>query len=274
MSATQAKLQPKAKFIDFQALKQKIKITDAMPLLGLTPSQFNDQMRSGCPACKSGGDRALVITASKNVFYCFASGEGGDVIALTSHIKGMAMKDAAAFLAERFQQEPAPIQPPPVATVPSNSSPKKNEAGQPKLLNPLTYLQPEHPLVQALGISPETCIHFGAGYAPKGIMRGRLAIPIHDAAGTLIAYCGYALAGESPTLSFPNGFSPHDVIFNANKVQEGPITLLRDPLQVMKVSEAGIDNAVSFLTAMVSGQQLEVLASLMDQRQCEYLEMH
>lgn len=273
MTATQTKPQSKTKFIDFQALKQEIKIADAMPLLGLTPSQLSDQMRSPCPACKSGGDRALVITVSKNVFYCFASGEGGDVIALTSHIKGISMKEAAALLVEHFHKEPPPSQATPVATVPSNSSPKKNEAGQPKQLNPLTYLQPEHQLVQALGISPETCRHFGAGYASKGIMRGRLAIPIHDEDRVLLAYCGYATAHESPTLLFPNGFNPGDFIFNANRTREGSLTLLRDPLQVMKVSEAGIDNAVSFLTAMVSSQQLKMLAILMGQHRCEYLDV-
>lgn len=72
MSATQNK----PKFIDFQALKQEIKIEDTVPLLGLKVSRFNDQMRGPCPTCKSGGDRALVITAAKSVYYCFAASEG------------------------------------------------------------------------------------------------------------------------------------------------------------------------------------------------------
>jgi hypothetical protein len=205
----------KPKFIDFQALKQEIRIEQAMPLLGLKPSQFSDQMRSPCPACKSGGGRALVITASKGVFYCFASGLGGDVIALTSHIKGIGMKEAAAFLAEHFQKDQSPKPTSPVATVLSNSSPKKNEAGQPNGLNPLTYLQPEHPLVQALGISPETCRHFGAGYASRGIMRGKLAIPIHDINHRLLAYIGFPVTNSAADqLIFPRGFILANHVFN------------------------------------------------------------
>ena len=50
------------------------------------------------------------------------------------------------------------------------------------------------------GLTEETCQAFGAGYAPKGIMRGRLAIPIHDWGGALVAYCGRAVEDESPTL--------------------------------------------------------------------------
>jgi hypothetical protein len=110
--------QNKPKFIDFQALKQEIKIEDAVPLLGLKVSQFNEQMRGPCPACKSGGDRALVITAAKSVYYCFAAGEGGDVIALTSHIKVIGMKEAAAFLAETLSKSTETPQQTPVATVP------------------------------------------------------------------------------------------------------------------------------------------------------------
>jgi hypothetical protein len=256
----------KPKFIDFQALKQEIRIEQAMPLLGLTPSQFSDQMRSPCPACKSGGDRALVITASKSVFYCFASGQGGDVISLTSHIKGISMKEAAAFLAEHFHKDQSPKPTSSVATVPSNSSPKKNGAGQPTGLNPLTYLQPEHPLVQALGISPDTCRHFGAGYAPKGIMRGRLAIPVHGADGVLLAYCGLAVEGNEPNPSFPKYFDPTIQIFNLHRCKGGRVNLRRSPLDVMKAYEHGIDNTICFLTDTVSKAQLLSFAETMQNR--------
>jgi DNA primase len=258
-----------SKFIDFQALKQEIKITDAMTLLGLKVSELSDQMRGSCPACKSGGDRALVITASKSVFYCFAAGEGGDVIALTSHIKAISMKDAAAFLAEHLAKPDATPPSKPAATVPSTVPPENKKAG----LNPLTYLQPDHASVLALGISKETAEHFGAGYASKGIMRGRLAIPIHDASGVLVAYCGRSLSDESPTLIFPNGFRSAEFIFNAHKVHEGPLTLVREPLQVLKAHEGGIDNVVAFLTETTSPIQLEILSSLIDERHCEFVQL-
>ena len=74
-------------------------------------------------------------------------------------IKGIGMKEAAAFLTETLTKSIEPPKEILVATVPSNSSPKKEKAG----LNPLTYLQHEHPSVQALGISPETALAFGAG---------------------------------------------------------------------------------------------------------------
>ena len=69
-----------------------------------------------------------------------------------------------------------------------------------------------------LGLSETTCHAWGAGYAPKGIMRGRLAVPIRDRAGTLLAYVGIAVSEQaSPRLHFPNGFDPHSIIFGAGR---------------------------------------------------------
>jgi hypothetical protein len=141
-------------------------------------------------------------------------------------------------------------------------------------LQPLSYLEAAHEAVQALGISPETAQTWGAGYAPKGIMRGRFAIPIRDRTGTLLAYCGRAVKGESPTLTFPNGFDPHQVIFAAERVTNGPLYLVRDPLQVLTAFEAGVENVVAFLTDAISAQQLEQLAALMDERKCESVELY
>lgn len=50
----------------------------------------------------------------------------------------------------------------------------------------LGYLEPEHELIQALGISRETCEHFGAGYATRGAMKGRLVVPLHRADGAFV----------------------------------------------------------------------------------------
>lgn len=258
------------KFIDFQEIKKTVTVEQGVALLGLQLKPSGVQLRGPCPACNAGGDRALVITPAKQAFYCFGLGQGGDVIALVAHIKGLPMREAAAFLAGSGLDQPAPSGSSGQVRTPGATVPENKKAG----LNPLTYLLPEHPAVQALGISPETCSHFGAGYAPKGIMRGRLAIPIHDPKGELVAYCGRAVKDESPSLIFPNGFRPEAHIFGAHAIQPGPLYLMSDPLAVMRAFEGGIDNAVSFLTETISPQQLEMLSSLMDEKKCETIEIN
>lgn len=263
-------------FVDFATLKARVSIEQAAQMLGLALRPAGKQFRAPCPACKSGGDRALVVTPERGLFYCFSAKAGGDLITLVSHVQGCGQNEAALLIDRHFGGT--------VRTVPRNSDtvprssttvPQGRVDGMEKAreLKPLDYLQPVHEAVQALGVSEATCRQFGAGYAPKGIMRGRLAIPIHSRDGVLLAYCGRAVREESPTLLFPNGFDPAAVIFGADRVQAGPLILVRDPLQVLKAHESGVENVVAFLTEAVAAQQLEMLAGLMDTVKCESLEL-
>ena len=72
---------------------------------------------------------------------------------------------------------------------------------------------------------------------------------------------------ESPLLVFPNGINPHEFIFNAHRVIAGELYLVRDPIDVLKAFESGVENVVSFLTE-ITPQQIEMLAALMDKK-CE-----
>jgi len=89
-------------FVDFEALKARVKIEQTIPLLGLKLRQHGDQYRGPCPACKNGGDRALAINSGKQSYYCFSQRKGGDLIALVAHVRGMTQKDAAAYLDQQF----------------------------------------------------------------------------------------------------------------------------------------------------------------------------
>jgi hypothetical protein len=252
--------------IDFAELKQRVSIDRAAEMLGLQLKKAGAQLRGPCPICKDGGDRALAITPAKGLYYCFGKcRKGGDAISLAAGARGCTLREAAEFLAEKSGR----------AKVATNHSP--DSSPQPLIgegkLRPLDYLQSEHEAVQALGVSSETCEHFGAGFASKGILRGRFAIPIHDRAGILLAYCGRAVKDESPTLIFPNGFDPCCVIFNAHRITEGDLFLVRDPLQALTAYQNGIENVAAFLTEMIIAQQLEQLATLMDERKCEGVEV-
>ena len=253
--------------IDFGELKQRVSIERAAEMLGIKLTKSGPQLRGPCPICKAGGDRAFVVTPAKGLYYCFgACGKGGDAITMAANVRNCSLREAAEFLAGKDG----------ASSSPAKGDGSRNDSPQPmteKGLRPLDYLQASHEAVQALGVSPETCAHFGAGFAPKGIMRGRFAIPIHDRAGTLLAYCGRAVKDESPSLIFPNGFDPRGAIFNAHRIVEGDLFLVRDPLQVLTAHESGIENVVAFLTENVTALQLEQLAALMDERKCENLEM-
>jgi len=248
-------------YIDFADLKSRVSIVDAVARLGITlrPSA-NGQLRGQCPICHADSERGFVITPEKNLFFCFGKCGGGDQIKLVSLVKGIGAREAALFLQGETSS---------VTTV--TTLPQEQKAG----LNPLTYLEASHAAVRALGVSPETAALFASGFAPKGVLRGRYAVPVHGKDGTLVAYVGIAVSAEqSPKLMF-HSFDPAGVIFNAHRVAKGgDLFVCRDPLAVVRAVENGIaiDSVVSFL-APISAMSLEALAALMDARQVENAEL-
>ena len=253
-------------YVDFADLKTRVSIVDAVALLGLTfKRSANGQLRGQCPICHSQSERGFVITPEKNLFFCFGKCGGGDQIKLVSLVKGLDPHQAAIFLqGDTKSAEPAKAKAP---------VPQEQKTGDNRL-QPLGYLEPSHEAVQGLGIGAETAKAFGAGYAPKGVLRGRLACPVTQK-GNLLAYVGIAVsADQSPALLFHN-FDPRSTIFNADNVEKGgDLYVCRDPLAVLKAVENGlpIGSVVSFL-APITAQSLETLASLMDERQVENLEL-
>ena len=222
-------------FIDFADLKTRISIESVIPILDLSLKQQSNQYRGPCPACDSESDRTLVITPSKEAFYCFSAKDGGDVIALVAHILGKSMKEAAAYISDQTNNNDLAELPPESMSEPSG-------------LRPLDYLVTDHENVINLGLDAETCHYFGAGYAPKGIMRGRLAIPVHDAVGELVAYCGRSVkSDQSPVLTFPKGFNPSHYRFNLHRVGTGELYCLDDPLDVLLAYQNGVENVISVL---------------------------
>lgn len=253
-------------FIDFKEVKENVSIEQAVAMLKLDMKRVGAQMRCTCPTC-GGGDRSLVVTPEKNAYYCFSSKKGGDVIGLVSHVTGADTKSAALQLSELYST--GKVQVPSGGRV---QVPEEKPEGR-RALEPLGYLQAEHEKVQSLGVQQSTAAHFGAGYAGKGMMRGRFAIPIHTRTGELIAYCGRALGEEVPVMMFPQNFNPSHFIFNAHRIEQDDVLyVVRDPLHVLSAFENGVTNVVSFLSD-ITAESLDALSVLMTEKGVPSIEL-
>lgn len=257
-------------FIDFNEIKRRVSLSQCITMLGLQMKHTGGQYRSACPV-HGGGERTLVVTPNRG-FYCFGEKKGGDQIALVAHVKQVSNREAAEAICLHYGLDllPEPKEQPTKAAQPPAPAAKGNRA-----FDPAAYaarLDPAHEKLAALGISPETFKLFGAGFASGGVNRGRLAMPLHDRAGNFVCYFGRALSGESPPLMFPNGTDTSH-LFNAHKAREGELYLVRDPVEALQAYEAGVENVVAFLAPITAGM-LEQLASLMDERHCETVELY
>lgn len=159
-------------FVNFDEIKAKYSLVDVMNILGLELTKRGDGYRGTCPACEGSSDRSLVVTPGKG-WYCFHAKIGGDQIALASHIKGIPTKEAAQFLAG--------------GTVPKEKAKvEKPSEG----FKPLDYLQHDHEAVVAIGFDPDVALALGIGYAPRGILKGTVAVPLRNRDGSLAGYIG------------------------------------------------------------------------------------
>lgn len=162
------------KYLDFEDIKGRTTIAQAVELLKLDMKPSGKQLRGRCPVC-GGNDRGLVVTPEKGVFYCFTQQEGGDLIALTAHINGTGVREAAEFINNSL-------------TVPPEKVVKETRSNE--KLQPLQYLQFDHPAVEALGLDPVKAEELGIGFAGKGVARGSVVIPVRDEDGVLQCYLG------------------------------------------------------------------------------------
>lgn len=256
-------------FHDFQAIKAQASFEQVLTMLGVPFKVSGEQLRAKCPVCNDPNERGLVCTPSKGLFYCFHEKKGGDVIKLVSLALKVSEKEAADKIAMHLGLDGG-------TQVPmTRSEPAKTAAEKKNRLQPLDYLQTDWHTRETLSVSPATLAHFGAGYAPKGMMQGRLAVPLHDNDGTLVAYVGVALRQEEPQVryKYPKDFVP-DLIFNAHRIEAGILYVITkgDILSVLQAYENGVTNCVAVI-GNFTVDQTERLLTLMRSRGIEALEL-
>lgn len=225
-----------------------------------------------CPFCEGSSKRRFRASPEKNAWYCFGCKRGGNVIDFVAEREGMTLRAAAVALNDWFglglgsPEPPAkPAPEPAIAAAPTAEAVLESAANLP-LTFALKTLDPAHVLVAALGLSGITVNRFGLGYCSKGLLKGRVAIPIENPAGELLAYAGLSadLEAESRYL-FPPKFHASLEIFNARCLLTGrgedePAYLAAEILDALRLANAGIEPVASLFDGALSEPQVRILA--------------
>ncbi len=162
--------------LDFEDIKARFPIDEVAQRLGIELTKSGASLRGKCKVCESSGDRNIAITPSKGIFYCFSQGKGGDCIALVSHTLGLGAKESAQWILG-------------VTTAKEKTTKAEPSEG----FKALDYLQHDHEAVLALGFEASDAERLGIGFAPRGMLKGKVVIPVRLANGKL---CGYVGATE------------------------------------------------------------------------------
>jgi DNA primase len=277
---------PKSQFVDFKAVKAAVNMEQVLEHYALLDKfkRSGDSLSGPCPIHKGSNPTQFRVSLSKNVWNCFSECKhGGNVLDFIAKMDNLSIHaaahkaiewfhlDADAMSAESEQQaEPAP-------------APRNGDAPKAKLAvqtataaeasvpnKPLKFrldkLEQNHPSLAERGLTPETIIDFGVGFCGKGMMADRIAIPIHNPEGQVVAYAG-RWPGEppegTPKYKLPQGFRKSLELFNIDRAikepAEKPLVIVEGFFGCMTLHQHGCRKVVALMGSTMSAAQEELI---------------
>lgn len=235
--------------LDFKDLRARASIATVLEAYGIElikdghrPGQF----KALCPFHED-KNPSLKVSTDKNVYHCFVCEAKGNVIDFVMAKDDLELRPAALKVATLCGLGDASPLPRPKATKAKATpaavetvSASPTEAARAAPTNEPDKVEPNKPLsftmkleftpdlmawLQSRGLPTETVETFGLGLASsksKSIGR-RLAIPIHNATGDLVGYCGRyfgdTVPDDQPKYILPKGFRKEIELFNLHRIR-------------------------------------------------------
>jgi DNA primase len=231
-------------FINFRELRRLLRFEDVLKHYGINVKRRGDRVTAFCPlpghAPRTDGSprtASLSIHLGRNIFQCFGCKNSGNAVEFVCRMEGFDPSDTEQFrtaalrVAEIFGIDAG-------QRSQEDTTPKDKKGGEPKAAHvetsqqtpvinaPLNFelkdLDPTHPYLSERGFHPGTIKHFGLGYCNRGLMKGRIAIPLHDPAGQLVGYGGRIIddsliSDESPKYRLPGDRQRGGVLYQFRK---------------------------------------------------------
>ena len=251
-----------------ESVRERARITE---LFG--PADLKKVGRDFVARCPWHDDRrpSLTVSPQRNRVHCFVCGKGTDAIGWLQERQGLSFQEAVLELAQRtgvsvadgdpeaqqrFEQEWRERR-----QLQAQRSEQRAQFHQ-ALLQQLEQGGEAAQYLQARGFSAETACRWQLGVAA-----GRLVIPLHDAAGHAVGFCGRAMGDQQPKYRNSSGdllFQRNGLVFGLDQAacairREGTALLVEGPLDVIQLHQAGYTQAVACLGTSVSALQLQLL---------------
>jgi DNA primase len=238
-------------------------------------TQKQDELIGSCPFHKE-SKPSFHVSLVKNAFQCFGCGAKGNILDFVQKKESVTLREAALLIQEWFDPSSGGTASPGGHKEANKGIPETKPAPvAPEVnINPaLTFslkLDPSHSYLKERGLTPETINHFGLGFCGRGLLKDRIAIPIHDEKGNLVAYAG-RWPGDPPEgeekYMLPPGFKKRLVLFNLHRAikeagSAGSIIIVEGFFACFRLWQAGYKNVVALMGRALSPEQEELLISL------------
>ncbi len=214
---------------------------------------------------------SLTVSPKRNRVHCFVCGKGTDAIGWLQDRQGLSFQEAVLELARRSGVNVADGDA--EAQARFEQAWRERRALMAKRSEQRTQFHKElerqleqggdgADYLKSRGISAETARSWQLGFAA-----GRLMLPLNDASGQTVGFCGRATDSQEP--KYRNSacdllFQRNGLVFGLDQAadairKEGTALLVEGPLDVLQLHQAGFRTAVACLGTSVSPLQLQLL---------------
>jgi DNA primase len=296
-------------WIDFRALRERLDFNEVLAHYNVSLKTKGDQAQGFCPLPSHDGQKksaSFSVNLAKKIFQCFGCGAKGNVLDFACIMEGFDPRDfqnirkVALQLRERFGATAGDVR------KPSASKPKAATKGRARqsadteeasdsgeefqlaINAPLDFelknLDPQHAYLSRRGFTVETVTHFGLGYCSRGLLKDRIAIPIHDDRAKLIGYAGRLVddrmtSDENPKYRFPskrqhNGivheFRKSLLVYNGHAVNRGchNLVIVEGFASVWWLWQHSYPNVVALMGWSCSAEQAKLIVDLVHPGGC------
>jgi DNA primase len=275
---------PKTKFVDFKAVKAAVTMEQVLEHYGLLDKfkRGADSLSGACPIHKGSNPTQFRVSISKNIWNCFSECKhGGNTLDFIARMDDVSIHAAALKAIEWFNLDPEAMSASeaeetpgdaPKSDTPATPAPKKPAPAAEKSApnTPLKFrldkLERSHPYLAERGLTLETIVDFGVGFCAKGMMADRIAIPIQNAEGKVVAYAGRSTnepTEDNPKYKLPPGFRKSQELFNIDRAikepADKPLVIVEGFFDCMKIHQNGWRKVVALMGSTMSATQEELI---------------
>jgi len=268
-------------WIDFKELRKQLDFGEVLRHYGVELKLSGEQHHGFCPLPSHNGKKnspSFSANLKRKIWQCFGCDGKGNVLDFAVLMEGgnpesgedvqrIASQLRGRFLGDSFSPK---------------AEPKQKEDENILVNAPLDFelkdLDAKHPYLFSRGFTAETIERFGLGYCHRGLLRGRIAIPIHNVDGKLVGYAGRVVddsqtSEENPKYRLPGRrerdgvtyeFSKSLLLYNRHRI-DAPVddlVVVEGFTSVWRLSQAGIFNVVGTMGASCSFEQGRRITSL------------
>jgi DNA primase len=263
--------------VDFTAIKQSVSMEQVLDRYGLTAHlrRTSGGYRGPCPIHGGHNPTQFSVSTSKNVWVCFGDcGTGGGVIDFVRCMEQVTLHEAALLLHQWFDPGTGTCRLPNKGarrTIQPQNEVRNEQPNEP-LPFTLSELDSTHPYLASRGFLPATVAAFGVGSCTKGLMAGRIAIPIHNAT-EIVAYAGRSPEpphDDQPKYLFPRGFRKSLELFNCHRAlvaePRTALVVVEGFFGCMSVWQAGFPRVVAIMGSSLSDAQEDLIVGAVQPR--------